>query len=334
MRNDHRRTFILLSAALLAAPHAAIAQPAQKLRRIGFLSLDTSDSPAGQGVLKAFPAALNKLGYKVGENLVIEWRWAEGKIERLPGLAEDLVRGKVEIIVARTNDPIVAAMRATKTIPIVMFNGNLPVESKLVASLARPGGNVTGTSYIVPSMFAKQMEILKELAPRATRFAVVVPSNSRGTSFERVMQASMQGAASALGVATQTFYYAQPEDVPAVLNEVVKGGCNAFWYSGDPVLRARNAEIVAFLRANRLASIGSIPGFAESGGLAHYAPDFSAFVDRTASYVDRILKGARPSDMPVEEPTKYELVINVKTAKAIGLAIPQSILARADRIIE
>ena len=315
------------------APLVAVAQPARKVRRIGFLSLDTSSSVAGQLVREDFPKALNALGYRENENLVIEWRWADGKTENLSGLAEDLVRMKVDVIVARTNGPIRAAKQATQTIPIVMFNGNFPVEEKFIESLARPGGNVTGTSYMAPSMYQKHLQILKELAPRTDRVAVLWSANNTGSPLEQVVKTSLQRGATALGIAVQYFDVRQPAEIAAALNRIATSGSNAFLYLGTPILRGRSAEIMVFLRNHRLASVGVIPTFAEDGGLAHYAPDTRGFVDRTASYVDRILKGGQPSDLPVEEPTKFELVINLKTARALGLTVPQSLLISADRVI-
>ena len=330
----NRRDTVLALLALGAAPLAAQTQQAQGVRRIGFFSLDTSDSEAGRQAQKMFPEALGRLGYRERENIVIDWRWADGITANLPGLAADLVRSNLEVVVARTNASIRAAIEATRTIPIVMFNGNFPVENKFVESLAHPGGNVTGTSYLSAEMFEKQIQIIKELVPRTVRIAALLNANMRGTQLESVIRTSLNRAATALGIAVQYFEVRHPEEIGAALNMIAASGINAFWYSGDPIFRVRTAEIMAFLRDHKLASIATIPTFAEGGGLAHYAPDIRAFYDRTASYVDRILKGAQPADLPVEEPTKFELVINLKTAKALGVTIPQSILLRADRFIE
>jgi putative tryptophan/tyrosine transport system substrate-binding protein len=334
MPNIGRRELLIGVGSLLTTPLVCHAQPANKPRRIGVLSLDTADSEAGQLAQKIFPEVLKQLGYIERGNLVIEWRWADGKTADLPGLAAELVRSKVEIIVARTNDPIRAAMKATQTIPIVMLNGNFPVENGLVQSLARPGGNVTGTSYVSMEMFGKQFQILKELAPRTDRIAVLRNANSAGAAMYQTIQAVQMRHAATLGMTVHYFDVRQPDEIGAALNAIAASGIKAMWYAGDPIMRTRTAEILAFLRDHRLASIGAIPYFAESGGLAHYATDGRGFYDRTASYVDRILKGARPSDLPVEEPTRFEFVINLKTAKAIGLTIPQSVLLRADRVIE
>jgi putative tryptophan/tyrosine transport system substrate-binding protein len=330
-----RRLLVVGGGALLARPFIGHAQPTDKARRIGFLSLETADSAGGQNAQKLIPEALRQRGWIEGGNLVIEWRWANGKIADLPELAAELVRSKVEIIVARTNSPIQAAMKATQTIPIVMLNGNFPVELGLVQSLARPGGNVTGTSYLAsPEVFAKHFQILKELAPRTDRIAVLWNANFNGTPLALAVLAVDKRAAAQLGMTVQYFDFRQPDDVPAMLNAIAASGIKAVFYGGSPILRTRTAEIMAFLREQRMASISVIPSFAEAGGLAHYSPVDIDTYDRTASYVDRILRGAKPSDLPVEEPTNFEFVINLKTAKAIGLTIPQSALVRADRVIE
>ena len=330
-----RRDLLAGVGALLMAPLVCHAQPADKPRRIGFLSLETADSEGGQLAQKLIPEALKQRGYIEGGNLIIEWRWANGKAADLDELAAELVRSKVEIIVARTNAPIRAAMKATQTIPIVMLNANFPVEDGLVQSLARPGGNVTGTSYWVSTeIFGKHFQILKELAPRTDRIAALWNANTRLAPLNQAILAAHKRAAAQLGMTVHYFDVGQPEDIGAALNAIAASGIKAMFYQGDPMMRTRTAEIMAFLRDHRLASIAVIPTFAEAGGLAHFSPDGRDFYDRTASYVDRILKGARPSDLPVEEPTKFEFVINLKTAKAIGLTIPRSMLVRADRVIE
>ena len=335
MRNIDRRELLLRVGGLLAAPLACDAQPADKVRRIGFLSLDTADSEAGRLAQTVFPEALEQLGYIERGNLLIEWRWANGKTADLSELAAELARGKVEIIVARTNAPIQAAMKVTKTIPIVMLNGNFPVEAGLIESLARPGGNVTGTSYWASTeVFGKHLQILKELAPRTVRVAVLRNANVLASPVSQATAASLSRAATTLGMTMHYFDYRQPEEVGAALDAIAASGIKALLYTGEPILRTRTAEIMAFLQAYRLASIAGIPTFAEAGGLAHYSPDGRDFYDRTASYVDRILKGARPADLPVEEPTRFELVINRKTAKLLGITIPQSMLLRADKVID
>ena len=330
-----RRALLVDFGALLTAPLVCHSQPADKPRRIGFLSLDTSESEAGQEARKLFPEVLKQRGYVEGVNLIIEWRWANGKIADLPDLAAELVRSKVELIVARNNAPIQAAMKATPTTPIVMLNGNFPVEDGLVKSLASPGGNVTGTSYWASAeVFGKHIQILKELAPRTDRVAVLWIPNIMGSKLNQAILAVHERAATQLGMTVHYFDVRQPEDIPPALNAIAASRINAMFYRGDAMMRTRTAEIMAFLRDHRMASIAAIPTFAEAGGLAHYSLAGRGFYDRTANYVDQILKGARPLDLPVEEPTSFELVINLRTAKAIGLTIPQRVLLRADRVIE
>jgi putative ABC transport system substrate-binding protein len=336
MRNVVRRKLLAAVGSLALAPLACFAQAAGRVRRIGFLSLDTADSDAGQLARTLFPAGLRLLGHVEGGNLVIDWRWGDGKSADLARLAAELVRNKAEVIVARTNAPILAAMHATKTIPIVMLNGNFPVEAGLVASLARPGGNVTGTSYLISTeIYAKHIQMLKELAPGTDRVAVLWSGDLTGTRpVAEATRASLGRAATALGMTVHYFDVRQPEEVGSALKAIAASGIKAMWYSGSPILRTRTEDIIAFLRERRIASIANIPTFAESGGLAHYSPDGRDFYDRTASFVDRILKGARPAELPVEGPAKYEFVINVKTARLLGITVPPSLLARADRVVE
>lgn len=330
-----RRALLVGVGALLGAPRAGRAQGSERQRRVGFLSLETAESEGGQLAQTLIPAALRQRGHIVGGNLVIEWRWANGKVADLAGLAADLVRRKVEIIVARTNLPIRAAMQATKTLPIVMLNGNFPVEEGLVKSLARPGGNVTGTSYWASTeVFAKHIQILKDLAPRTDRVAIPRNANLVGSAQDRAIVDVSRRASTRLGMTAQYFDYREPDDVPPMLRAIAASGIKALFYIGDPIMRTRTEEILAMLRDQRMASIATIPTFAEAGGLAHFAPDGRGFYDRTASFVDRILTGAQPADLPVEEPTSFEFVINLKTARAIGLTIATGVLLRADKLIE
>lgn len=327
-----RRQFLIVAGALLASPRAD-AQRTEKRLRIGFLSLDTAESAAGRQALEEFPAALAKLGYREGRNLDIEWRWADGKSADLPELAAGLARLPVDVIVARTNAPIVAAKNATRSIPIVMLNGNFPVESGLVDNLGHPGGNITGTSYISPETFGKQMQVLKEIVPRVRRVAVLwVPF--AGSRYAQTMRASLDHAADRLGMTLRYYEVQSPEEITGALDKIASSGTDAVFYAGSPVLRTRTDQVMAFLHDRKLPSIGTIPTFAEAGGLVHYAPDVQEYYDRTASYVDRILKGARAADLPIQQPTKFELVINLKTAKAIGITVPPAVLVRADKRIE
>lgn len=335
MRDIGRRTFLVAAGSPLAAPLLGRSQPVGSPRRIGFLSLETANSEGGQLAQKLIPEALAQRGFVEGANLTIDWRWANGRIVALDELAAELVRSKVELIVARTNVPIQAAMKATQSIPIVMLNGNFPVEAGFVHSLARPGGNVTGTSYWVsPKVYGKHFQLLKELAPRTDRVAFLRGANAWEGPLGKAILAEHRMAASRLGMSVHYFDIRQAEDLRAALDAIAAAGIKAMLFQGDPLLRTRTDEIMAFLREHRMAAIAVIPTFAEAGGLAHYSPDGRAFYDRTADFVARILKGARPSELPVEEPTSYEFVVNLKTAKAIGLRVPQDLLLRATRVIE
>ena len=331
----NRRNTVIAFFALGTVPLASFAQPSQRVRRIGFLSPDASASVSGLQARRMFPTSLRRLGYEEGNNLVIEWRWGEAKSETLPALAEELVRLKVELIVARTNDPIAAAKRATRTIPIVMLNGSHPVEMGFVESLPRPGGNITGTLYSSSELIEKQIEILREVAPRAVRVAIPWDSRRpRNIGFGKIRADSVERAAARSGMKLLYFDVSRPDEVNAALDRIAASRVDALFFFGEPVLRGHLDDIVAFVLKQNIVSVGTVPNFADSGGLLDYSPDEQEFFDRTASYVDRILKGAHPADLPVEQPTRFDLVINLKTAKALGIKIPPTLLVRAARVIE
>ena len=326
----HRRKFLFATAALLAAS-LAHGQQTEKVRRIGYLSPEAAESEQGrrnQGLLRE---SLRRVGYEEGRNLTIEWRFAEGKPDRLDELAQDLVRRDVELIVALTNAPILAAQRASPTIPVVMFIGVVPVELGIVESLARPGGQVTGTVWTSPEMPGKVAQILKEAAPGAARVALLwnpSPGN-------KVYESEQQRAARTLGMTYQYFDVTRAEEVPAVLKRIAASRADALlvWY--DPaVVGSRMREIAAFAIKHKLVSIGSARAVVNTGGLLYYGPMASDIADQTAGYVDRILRGAKPADLPVQMPRKYELVINAKTARAIGYKIPPVLALRADETID
>lgn len=329
-----RRRFAAVLGAVALGPVSGLAQDRARVWRIGFLSLDTAASVAGQQAVAEFPAAMARLGYREGRNVVIEWRWADGKTGELRELATGLVRSKVDVIVARTNDPIRAAMDATRTIPIVMLNGNFPAETGLVASLARPGGNVTGTAYISAETMAKALQLLKEFVPGARRVAILWANASSTSRHGPIVQGALDRAAGDLRLQNQYFEIRRPDDMAAALDGIASGNFDALYYLGSPIVRTRLDEIIAMLNERKMPSISTIPLFAERGGLAHYAPDVGEFFERTAEYVDRILRGANPANLPVQQPTKYEFVINLRTAAAIGIRIPPAVLDRADRRIE
>lgn len=329
-----RRSAVFATAALLSAARVGFAQPAQRVRRIGFLSQDAPDTPAGQQIRRLFPEALGRLGYREGANLAIEWRWADGTPERLPELARGLVSANVELVVARTNAPIAAAIRASATLPVVMLNATLPVESGFVRTLARPGTNVTGTTYMSRETWGKTLQMLQEVAPRTRTVGWLEPARLRDQPLNVEARQYMERAASALGLKSRVVAFERSADIPKIVSSLAAEGIDGYLYGGGPEERARRSEIVASLRAQRIASVGLTPGFADDGGLVEYAPSLATFIERTASYVDRILRGARPADLPVEEPTTFTLVVNLQTAKAIGVGVPQSVLLRADRVIQ
>lgn len=308
-----------------------MAQAPQKLRRIGVLALSVSTSEQAQWGKLMFASWMRSAGYEEGRNLAIEWRYAEGDASRLPALAEELVRLKVELIMASFNDAIAAARRATRSIPIVMFNSVNPVEQGFVESLARPGGNVTGTAWSAPEITAKILQVLQEAAPRAKRVAAIGNTSMRGAREYGV--SSAQGA-SKLGMEARAFPTGRPEEIAGALEQIAAYRPQALYVALDPVLASGMADIVAFALKHKLPAIANASLFVDAGGLLCYGPDVKELAEHTGGYVTRILGGAKPADLPVQLPSRFELVVNLKTAKLIGLKIPQSILLRADRVIE
>jgi len=335
----HRAVLVVLltgtaALAVLAAPSRPFAQGPQEVRRIGVLSPDPADSAFGKYVQPLLTDELRRLGWEVGRNLLIEWRWWDGTHPVAP-LAEDLVKLKVELIVARSG-MIPVARDATSSIPIVMLNGNFPVEVGHIKSLAQPGGNVTGTAWIAPETIQKNLQMLKEFAPEITRVGIFLTDRAAKHEWGRVLLGSLDRAAVSLGMTVEHFNAGTGtlEEVMAVLEKMAARGIQALFCPLGPTYRNHMGAITAFLRDRKMVSVGDAEGFALAGGLFDYAPDGSVTFARTASYVDRILKGAKPADLPVELPTKFKLTVNLKTAKALGIAVPPSILLRADRVYE
>jgi putative ABC transport system substrate-binding protein len=318
-----RRAFIGgLAGGLLTAPLAAEAQP---VWRVGILGNENS------APWEAFRRGLRDLGYVGGRNLTMESRWSEGRTERLPALAIELVQLRVDVIVASGTQAVRAAKQATSTIPIVMAVSAHPDKIGLVESLARPGGNVTGLDNVGPDLKGKQLQLLKEVAPKVSRVAVLWnPANLVETFGFKEMVA----AAAVIGVEIQSIDVRTPDDYLAAFATVTASRADALYAFGNPA-NFKNRQLIAdFALKSRLPSIYEERLFVESGGLMSYAPSFTDLFRRAATYVDKILKGAKPADLPVEQPTKYELLINLKTAKALGLTIPPSLLLRADQVIE
>ena len=325
-----RRRLLLASAALLAAPGASFAQPQGRVWRVGFLALRRPVS-LETDFFGAYPRGMRELGYVEGRNLAIEWRFADGKSELLPGLAAELVQAKPDAIVCAGTQAIGAAQKATRTIPIVMVGANDPVGTGFVKNLARPGGNVTGMSLILDEVTPKQLEMLVGTLPRLSRVAILSnPANQGATAIE----AKVQAAARASRVEILPVHARALQDIEGAFAKMAQARAGAVIVSSDALFTGRMRQLVELAAKNRLPLIGAFPQYAEAGSLMSYGPDLGGQFRRAATYVDRIFKGTAPGELPVEQPTRFELVINLKTAKALGLTIPQSILLRADRVIE
>jgi len=327
-----RRGFIgSLAGGLLAGPLAADAQQSGKLFRIGVLGNVPLTDPEGARVWGAFIQGLRELGYVEGRNITIEFRSSDGKYERLPELAAELVRLKVDVIVAPAGQNVVAAQRATRTIPIVMSGLTDPVGSGLVTSLGRPGGNVTGLSGFSTEIVGKQLELLKEMAPKVSRVAILWnPANQSHPLLLREAEA----AARLLRVQLQTLEARGPDDFEMAFAAVTRERAGALLVAADGMFLLHRARIADLAAKTRLPAMYGLREYVDAGGLVVYGPSLRENFRRAATYVDKILKGAKPADLPVEQPTKFELVINLKTAKALGLTIPRSLLLRADQVIE
>ena len=322
-----RRTLIGAAAAVLAAPHAANAQQTGRRSRVGWLALSTPES-AGQ-LLKAFDDGLRERGYVDGRNIDVERRWANGSLDRLPALGAELARLPVDVIVAPNNASIVAAKRVTSTIPIVMVHAVDPVENGLIASLARPGGNVTGLTIGVASQIGgKRLEMLKEIVPALAVVAILRQAESG------VGSGAWEAAAQKLKLSLVEIEIRRLDGVDGAFATMKRERAGALLVSGGPLTYVRRQQIAELAFKHRLPAIHALREYAQAGLLLSYGTNLPDLYRRAATYVDRILKGARPGDLPVEQPTKFELVINLKTAKALGLTIPQSLLLRADEVIE
>ena len=315
-----------LALSLLAVPLAADAQRPE-VPRIGVLA---SFAPADPRV-EALKQGLRNLGRLEGQNVELEYRYANNKVERLPQLAAELVRLKVDLIVTGGEAGIRAARDATGTIPIVMANSSDPVGTGLIASLARPGGNITGLSLLNPDLGGKRLALLKETVPKVSRVAVLWNPTNAAKPLELK---STQVAAEALGVRVTSVEVREPTDFAPAFAAIGKARSNALITFADPLTLAHRRQIGEFALKNRLPTIAELREFAEAGGLVTYGANLLDLYRRAATYVDKILKGAKPADLPVEQPTKFELVINLKTAKALGLTISQSVLIRADEVIQ
>ncbi len=322
----------MLTGGIVAAPFTAEAQQAAKIARIGYLVLNLAANPH---LTEAFRQGLRDLGYVEGRNVVIEYRDAEGKFERLPALAAELVALKVDVIVVAGGTLVaLAAKQATRTLPIVFTPAADPVESGLVTSLARPGGNVTGLSILAPELVGKCLEQLKQAVPRVSRVAVLWQPGGVPERTEKDMLKGAEVAARALGVRPQFIEARGPDDFDRAFSDMTKARAGALTVLGSTMFGNERRRLVDLAAKNRLPAVYPWREFVDAGGLMAYGPNLADLYRRAATYVDKILKGAKPGDLPVEQPTKFELIINLKTARALGLTIPQSLLLRADEIIQ
>ena len=326
-----RRALIATVTGIIAAPLAAEAEPAATTPRIGYLAPNLAASPH---LPEAFRQGLRDLGYVEGRNVVIEYRDAKGQFERLSALAAELVAFKVDVIVTGGTPAALAAKQATGTLPVVFAAPGDPVTSGLVASLARPGGNVTGLSSFAPELVGKCLEQLKQAVPGVDRVAALWQPGGLGKRTDKDVLKEAEVAALALGVRLQFVEARGPESFDRAFSEMTKARAGAVTVLPGSMFVNERRRLVDLAAKNRLPAVYPWREGVADGGLMSYGPDLADLFRRAASYVDRILKGARPADLPVEQPTKFELVINLKTAKALGLTIPPSVLARADQIIQ
>jgi putative ABC transport system substrate-binding protein len=322
------RCIVILTLSLLVAPLATDAQQPAKIPRIGFLRGGRDGTGAALLTFEAFRQGLREHGYVEGQNIVIEYRSADARAERLPDLAADLVRLKVEVIVTSGPQPIRAVTQATTTIPIVMAISPDPVEAGLVASLARPGGNLTGLSVMAPEFQGKRLELLKEAVPGMARVAVLWNAASPDARWR-----AMEAAAQALGIALQSLAVRGPDDFDRAFDAALQEHADALYAMSDPLIGSHTTRIVAFAARHRLPTAFEHREDAEAGGLMAYGPSLLAMFRRAAAFVDKILKGAKPGELPIERPPRFELVLNLKTAKALGITIPPTLLFLADEVI-
>jgi ABC-type uncharacterized transport system substrate-binding protein len=320
---------ILVATLVLVFGLSAEAQQPKKIPRIGYLGFGTLTGTAKDRI-DAFRQGLRQLGYAEGKDFVIDHRSADGKLDRLNELAAELVRLKVDAIVTAGPAPTRAAKAATTTIPIVMTQDPDPVGNGFIASLARPGGNITGLSRLTPEVSGKQLELLKETVPKLSRVAVVVTSTLPGQALD-LREVGL--AAGPLRVQLQSLDVLGPKDIETAFRAATDQRAEAFIVFGGGILNAQIPRILEYMVKNRLPAIYSGPQYVDAGGLMSYGTNLTDLDRRAATYVDKILKGAKPADLPVEQPKKFELIINLKAAKQIGLTIPPNVLARADKVI-
>jgi putative tryptophan/tyrosine transport system substrate-binding protein len=326
---SRRAIIVLLVGLAVASVHLVEAQQPKKVPRIGFLSTTSASNIANN--LEAFRQGLRESGYVEGKNIIIEYRWAEGKLDRLPELAAELVSLGVDIIVTGGTPPVLAAKKATNTIPIVAANADNLVELGVVASLARPGGNVTGSTRVDADFSAKRLELLKESFPKLSRVAVL-SHGALGGDQEELQET--QAAARTLGVQIQSLTVQEPSRFLDTYAEMIKRRADALIFFNSAFTTFHRRQLVELAIKNRLPTMCGEAAWSNDGCLISYGPNLTELYRRAAVFVDKILKGTKPADIPVEQPTKFEFVINLKTAKQISVTIPQSVLYRADRVIK
>jgi putative tryptophan/tyrosine transport system substrate-binding protein len=326
----NRRNFITLLGSAAAWPLAARAQqPAAKVPRIGFLGNSTADLEAN--LVGPFRDGLRALGYEEGRNIVIEYRWAEGEYERFPALIAELVASNVDVIVTAGTPASLAVKKATTTIPLVMVAVGDPVATGLVASLARPGGNITGLTSISSEMEGKRLELLREVVPKVSHIAVLWNAAS---PIQVIEEGEVRAAAGVLGVKMLSLGVRTREEIDDALATIIRERSDALLVLADRLFLHHRTRIIDFAAQERLPGVHAYRELIEAGGLMSYGPSYADMHRRAAAYVDKTLKGAKPADLPVERPVKFELVVNLKAAKALGLTIPPSVIFRADEIIE
>jgi len=313
---------------ILTTIHVAEAQQPTKIPRIGYLSGTSSSFSSAR--VDALRQGLNELGYFEGKNIVIEYRFADGKPDRLPALAKELVGLKLDVVVATTTASVLAVKKASATIPIVVVSSADPIASGLVASLARPGGNITGLTILAPELSGKRLELLKEVLPKVTRVGVL--RNPANPAQEPIWK-EIQAGAQELRLRLQFLEVQSSNDLDSAFEAALRERAQALITTPEPLINAHVKRIVDFAAKNRMPAMYAGPEAVDAGGLMSYAPNYADHYRRAGSYVVKILKGAKPPDIPVEQPMKIEFVINLKAAKQIGLTIPPNVLARADKVI-
>jgi putative ABC transport system substrate-binding protein len=320
----------ILMLAMLVLPTALGAQPQGKVVRIGLLDFGASN-PSSDARWKALRERLRELGYVEGKNVVFEPRWGNGQVDRLASLAAELTKIKVDLIVTATGEASLAARQATSSIPIVTATGVDPVMLGLAASLGRPGGNVTGVTSLNSDLAGKRLELLKQLIPRASRIAILSDPDNRSSTFS---VRAVESAGKSLGIVVQSVDARGQKEFDAAFQAMKRGRADAVILGVNTPFMADRRRLAELAVSHRLPMMTPAKEYAEAGGLVSYGTDYPDLFRRAAAYVDKVLKGAKPADLPIEQPTKFELVINLKTAKALGLTVPQSVLGRADEVIQ